>query len=82
MMTKYYYIVYFPDGETFNSKEEGTGCYGGDGTFDTYEDASYDAGETISNYNAGGEILHLSNPGDYDWDGDLDLRYEIFEFEV
>ena len=54
-MAKYKVVFTFSDGETYDSYEEN----GEDGVFSTEEDAmEYD-------YSTGGEILHLSNPGDY-----------------
>lgn len=34
-------------------------------TFDTEEDAREEGRQMVSDYNTGGEILHMSNPGDY-----------------
>ena len=64
-MTKYYYIIHYSDGETENSFEE-HGDDNFEGTFSSYEDAKDAAEYGISCFFQGGEILHLSNPGDYD----------------
>ncbi len=50
-----------------------------DELFDTMEEAEQHALMQISNYNAGGEVLHLSNPGDYPETDDDDPEYEITE---
>lgn len=80
-MIKYYYVVHFDDGD-YNSYEE----YGDDnfeGTFSSYEDAVEAALYCISCTKEGQEILHLSNPGDYDEpDYDEDIDYDIEELEV
>ncbi|RXZ72958.1 hypothetical protein [Agromyces albus] len=53
-----------------------------DEVFDTYEEAEAHALEGVSNYHAGGEVLHLSNPGDYpEDDDDDDPEYEIVEVD-
>jgi len=53
-----------------------------DEIFDTYEAAEAAALEGQSNYAAGGEILHLSNPGDYPAPDDQDVyEYEIVEVD-
>lgn len=80
-MTKYYYIIHFSDGD-YNSYEE----YGDDnfeGTFSSYSDAEDAALYCISCSKEGQEVLHLSNPGDYDEpDYDEDIDYDIEELEV
>ena len=77
-MTKYYYILYFSKTEKINSYEE----EGENGLFDSYEQAKDAALYAESCYNLGGELQHLSNPGDYDWDGDVSLKIKIKEIEV
>ena len=53
------------------------------GTFSSYEDAKDAAEYSISCFFQGGEILHLSNPGDYDApDENEEIWYEIQELEV
>ena len=53
-----------------------------DELYDTYEEAEQGAMYDCSCANLGAEILHLSNPGDYEYDGDEDYEYEIEEVEV
>lgn len=53
-----------------------------DEVFDTYEEAEAAALEGQSNYAAGGEDLHLSNPGDYSTpDDDDEYENEIVEVD-
>ena len=60
-MARFKVIITFSDGETYDSyKEEGE-----NGVFPTEEDAEEYFAQWMSDYDAGGEILHLSNPGDY-----------------
>ena len=74
-MTKYKYILYFSDGGTFDSSDEGE-------LFDSYDAAVDAALEAIGGYRLGGEILHLSNPGDYDApDENENIDYEIEEVD-
>lgn len=51
--------------------------------FDTEEDAEEHALYLCSCTREGAEILHMSNPGDYDYDEDVfeDSEYEIVEIE-
>ena len=51
-----------------------------DEVFDTEEDAEEYALYLCSCAREGAEILHMSNPGDYDAD-DYDTDYEIIEVE-
>ena len=75
-MTRYKYIIYLPSGEKFDSYDEEGAWY------ETEEDAQYAVNEWIGAYRYGGEILHLSNPGDYDEPGDCsDIEYDIVEME-
>lgn len=48
-----------------------------DEIFDSYEDAEEYAMEELTNWHAGGEVLELSNPGDYPYDPDDEPEYEI-----
>jgi hypothetical protein len=50
-----------------------------DPVFDTEEEAEEHASVVISNYHTGGEVLHLSNPGDYPEPDGEDPEYEIVE---
>ncbi len=60
----------------FNNDEE-------DEIFDCEEDAEEDALYLCSCAREGAEILHMSNPGDYDYDEDEyeDPDYEIIEID-
>lgn len=72
----YKVVITFPDGETFDSYED----EGDDGIFDTEEEARDYFCEWMGNYSTGGEVLHLSNPGDYPLNEDEeDPDYEIVE---
>lgn len=50
-----------------------------DEVFSTYEDAEQYALYLISCYHTGGEILEMSNPGDYTYDPADAPKYEIVE---
>ncbi len=77
-MAKFKVVITFSDGEVFDSYQE----EGNDGVFDTEEEATEFFTECMSNYSAGGEILHLSNPGDYPLEmNEEDPDYEIVEIE-
>lgn len=52
-----------------------------DGVFDTEAEAEEYALEAISEYNLGGEILNMSNPGDYPLDEELDVDFEVIEID-
>ena len=54
-----------------------------DEIFDTYEDAEEQALYYCSCTELGAETLHMSNPGDYDYDEENweDPEYEIIEVE-
>lgn len=52
-----------------------------DEVFETEAEAEAYVLVQISNYHAGGEVLHLSNPGDYPEGDDDDPRYEIIEVD-
>lgn len=51
-----------------------------DAVFDTEEEAEEHALYLVSCTMEGAEILHMSNPGDYDED-DYEAEYEIVEVE-
>ena len=75
-MAKFKVVMTFPDGEVIDSYEED----GDDGIFDTEQEATDYFYEWMSNYSAGGEVLHLSNPGDYPLEMvEQDPDYEIVE---
>ncbi len=69
-MTKYKVVMHYPDGEDDEYDE----------TFDSYEEAE-DHGRYLSScYDLGGEILNMSNPGDYPYDeNDEGASYEVIE---
>lgn len=52
-------------------------------TFDSYSEAEEEALYAMSCMDLGAEILHMSNPGDYDYDeSDLDnMDYEIIDLD-
>lgn len=68
-MSKFRVVINFSDGDTEEL----------DDLFDSYEDAEREALEYISNWHAGGEVLELSNPGDYPYEPDDAPDYDIFE---
>ncbi len=75
-MAKFKVLIKFSDGEVIDSYEED----GDEGIFDTEEDAEQYYLDTMSNYSAGGEILNLSNPGDYPLEEvEEEPDYEIVE---
>ena len=76
-MIKYGFILYFPDGDRIDSADEGE-------LFDTEQEAEEAASEWISNYKVGGEILNLSNPGDYPYEPDVwsQIESSVYEVEV
>lgn len=52
-----------------------------DEIFDTYEDAEEYALQWLSDWNTGGEVFGMSNPGDYPYDPDDEPEYEIIEVD-
>lgn len=50
-----------------------------DEVFETKEEAQECMDTIISDYHTGMETLNLSNPGDYPYDEDDDIDYEIVE---
>ena len=53
-----------------------------DEVFETESEAAAFGSEQVSNFRAGGEVLHLSNPGDYPApDEGLTADYEVVEVE-
>lgn len=65
------YKLTFSDGETQESE----------GAFDTEAEAEEYALEAISEYHTGGEILNMSNPGDYPLVEDDDVDFEVIEID-
>lgn len=75
-MAKFKVVMTFPDGEVIDSYEED----GDDGVFDTEQEAEDYFYEWMNSYSAGGEVLHLSNPGDYPLEMvEQEPDYEIVE---
>lgn len=70
-MKKYQAKLLFEDGEEIVS----------DYVFDSYQEAFDDACEMLSDYSCGGEVLEMSNPGDYPYDEEEDVEYEIMEID-
>ena len=50
-----------------------------DEVFSTYEEAENYALYLVSCFHTGGEILEMSNPGDYPYDPSVEPEYEIVE---
>ena len=50
-----------------------------DEVFSTYEEAEQYALYLVSCYHTGGEILEMSNPGDYPYNSDDEPEFEIVE---
>lgn len=53
-----------------------------DEIFDTYEEAESMALYYVGCYHLGGEILEMSNPGDYPYDEIDEPEFDIIEIEV
>ncbi len=70
-MSKYTVTIHFFDGDDDLDGE----------IFDTYKDAQEAALEAISAWDTGCEMLHKSNPGDYNYDEDDvdDVDFDIDE---
>lgn len=68
-MVKYYVEMFYPDG---TSEEDNN-------LFDTEAEAREHGEYLCSCYHTGGEILHMSNPGDYPLDEDDDVDFEVYE---
>ena len=75
-MTKYKYVLYL-DGEKIMDSYEDEGDL-----YDYYEDAVDAALYMIGCWHVGGETLQLSNPGDYEYDPNIEPDYEIEEIEI
>ncbi len=77
-MAKYKYVLTYPNGETYDSVDDGL-----EELFNSYEEAVEAALYALSCAKLGAETLHMSNPGDYDYDEDdyEDPEYEIVEIE-
>lgn len=76
-MAKYKYILTFEDGEEIDSYESD----GERGLFSDYETAEEEALYAVSCWRQGAEILHMSNPGDWEDNSDEDVDIEIAEMD-
>ena len=70
-MAKYQVNIIFPNGEEDLDDE----------IFDSYKEAEEYAWYLCGCYKEGGEILHMSNPGDYPLKEDDDCDYEIVKVD-
>ena len=68
----YKVVVIYPDG----TKEED------DEVFETEDEAEAQGLELCSCYVAGGEVLHMSNPGDYPLSEDDDVDFNVIEVDA
>jgi hypothetical protein len=68
---RYQVVMQYPDGTEERDDE----------VFDTEAEAKEYGLTMVSNYAAGGEVLHLSNPGDYPEDGGGDADFEVEEID-
>lgn len=59
----------------FEGEEEGE-------IFGSYEESEEYVLYLVSCYHTGGEILEMSNPGDYPYDPDDEPEYEIVEIDA
>ena len=64
---KYKIIMIYPGEERVEEDE----------LYDSYEEAESVTLDNCSAFHVGGEILELSNPGDYPYDPDEEANYEI-----
>lgn len=76
-MTKYKLLFHYSDGT--DEEDDNDGRY-----YDTEEQADAAGLDGLSAYHLGGEILEMSNPGDYPYDEDAadEDTFEILEVEV
>lgn len=70
-MTKYKVVMNYPDG-TIEEDDE---------IFDTESAAEEYGAYLVGCYDQGGEILNLSNPGDYPLDADDDADFDVIEVD-
>ena len=79
-MSKFKVKMLFSDGDEEMIMADGS--YD-DAVYDSEEEAESAALEYCSNYRDGAEVLHLSNPGDYEYDEDNweSPDYEIIDLE-
>lgn len=75
-MARFKVVMTFSDGEVLDSVE----MDGENGIFDTEEDAEDYSLECMNNLKVGGQVLYLSNPGDYPFEAvEDDPECEIVE---
>ena len=70
-MPKFKVVINYQNGDTDELDE----------LFDSYEEAEREALEYISNWHTGGEVLELSNPGDYPYNPDDEPDFDIIEVD-
>lgn len=68
MKRMYKVIMKYPDGTTHEEDE----------IFESEAEANEYGLNCLNNYDTGGEVLHLSNPGDYP-ESDEDADFEVIE---
>jgi hypothetical protein len=69
----YKVVMKYPDGTTEEDDE----------VFETEEEANAYGGDQCGNYVLGGEILHMSNPGDYPLkEDDEDVDFDVIEVDA
>ena len=72
-MAKYQVMMLYPDGANEMMDE----------VFDSYDEAYEYGCECCSDYVVGGEILEMSNPGDYPLDPNVDdVDFEVVEVDT
>ena len=67
----YKVVMKYPDGTTEEFDE----------VFETESEANDYGLDQLNNYATGGEVLHMSNPGDYPLVEDDDADYEVIEVD-
>ena len=68
----YKVVMNYPDGTTEEDDE----------VFETEAEANAYGLDQCSNYALGGEILHMSNPGDYPLKEDDDADFDVIEVDA
>ena len=75
LVPKFKVLILFPTGMKIDSELEENEV------FTSREDAEEYGLEWCSNYHAGGEVLHLSNPLEYPPDEEGSIDFEVVEIE-
>lgn len=66
-------VMRYPDG-TSEADDE---------LFETYEEAQAHGSEQVNNYAVGGDVLHMSNPGDYPpHEAEDDADFDVIEVDA